>query len=149
MPGKANIFENDLLLLIFENTDAPLIGDATGLRGSTVAGSLHISLHTGAGPGEAGDQTTNEAAYTGYLRVAVARAGAQWTTAAGQTQNTNLIAFPTSTSGPETETEFAVGTAAHPAAGKILYFGALTASLIVNNGITPQFGALDLTVTED
>jgi hypothetical protein len=36
----------DLLELIFCNTDAPNIGDATGLRGSSVAGSLYVSLHT-------------------------------------------------------------------------------------------------------
>lgn len=39
--SKGNTFENDLLLLIFNNTDAALIGDATGLRGSSTAGSLY------------------------------------------------------------------------------------------------------------
>mgnify|MGYP000650276063 CR=1 FL=1 len=76
--SKGNTFENDLLLLIFNNTDAALIGDATGLRGSSTAGSLYVSLHTG-DPGEAGNQTTNECAYGSYARVAVARSGAGWT----------------------------------------------------------------------
>lgn len=53
----------DLLELIFNNVDWANIGDATGLPGSAVAGSLYISLHT-ASPGEGGDQTTNEASYT-------------------------------------------------------------------------------------
>ena len=76
--SKSNSWENALLLLMFNNSNVANVGDATGLRGSTVAGSLYISLHT-ADPGEAGDQTTNEIAYTGYARVAVARSGAAWT----------------------------------------------------------------------
>ena len=61
--SKGNTFENDLLLLVFNNTNAANIGDATGLRGSSTAGSLYVSLHT-ADPGEAGDQTTDEITYT-------------------------------------------------------------------------------------
>ena len=59
--SKTNTWENDLLKLVFQNTSASLIGDATGLVGSGVAGSLYVSLHT-ADPGEAGDQTTSETA---------------------------------------------------------------------------------------
>lgn len=73
--SKGDSWENDLLLLLFNNTNAGLIGDATGLRGSSTAGSLYVSFHT-ADPGEAGDQATSEAAYTSYGRVAVARSGA-------------------------------------------------------------------------
>ena len=39
--------------------------------GSSVAGSLYVSLHT-ADPGVGGGQNTNEATYSGYARVAVA-----------------------------------------------------------------------------
>jgi archaellum component FlaG (FlaF/FlaG flagellin family) len=72
--SKSNTFETDLLGLIFNNTDITLIGDAAGLQNSATAGSLYVSLHT-ADPGEAGDQITNETAYTNYARVAVARTG--------------------------------------------------------------------------
>ena len=61
--SKSNSLENGLLELIFKNTNLANIGDATGLRGSTTAGNLFFSLHTG-DPGEAGDQTTNETSYT-------------------------------------------------------------------------------------
>ena len=37
---------DDLLELIFQNLDAANIGDATGLRGSSAAGNMWISLHT-------------------------------------------------------------------------------------------------------
>jgi len=145
--SKGNTFENDLLLLIFNNTDAALIGDATGLRGSSTAGSLYVALHT-ADPGEAGNQTTNEAAYGSYARVAVARSGAGWTVAGNAVTNAALVQFPQCTSGSETETYFSIGTAS-AGAGKILYSGALSASLAVSSGIQPQFGAGDLDGTED
>lgn len=76
--SKSNALENAYLLLLFNNTNIANVGDATGLRGSSTAGSLHLSLHD-ADPGEAGDQTTNEVSYTGYGREAVARSGAAFT----------------------------------------------------------------------
>lgn len=142
--SASNAFETDLLKLILQNVDAALIGDATGLRGSTTAGSLWISLHT-ADPGEAGDQTTSEATYTGYARVAVARSTAGWTVSGNNGDNAAAINFAQCTGGSNTITHFGVGTAG-TLAGKLLFKGALTASLAVSNGITPSFGigALDI-----
>jgi hypothetical protein len=145
--SKGNTFENDLLLLIFNNTDAALIGDATGLRGSSTAGSLYVSLHTG-DPGEAGSQTTSECAYGSYARVAVARSGAGWTVTGNAVANAALVQFPQCTSSTESVTHFAVGTASS-GTGKVLYKGALSASLSVSSGIQPQFAAGDLDITED
>jgi hypothetical protein len=145
--SKGNTFENDLLLLIFNNTDAALIGDATGLRGSSSAGSLYVSLHTG-DPGEGGNQTTSEAAYTSYARVAVARSGSGWTVSGNAVSNAALVQFPQCTGGSETITHFAVGTASS-STGKVLYKGALSASLAVSSGIQPQFAIGDLDITED
>ena len=62
--SKSNTFENELLLLLFNNTDIANIGDASGLQNSATAGSLYVALHT-ADPGESGTATTSEAAYTG------------------------------------------------------------------------------------
>lgn len=145
--SKGNSFETELLELIFENVDLALIGDATGLRGSSTAGSLYIALHT-ADPGEGGSQNTSEAAYTSYARVAVARSGAQWTIASGACENANAIVFPAATGGSETISHFSIGTDSS-GAGKILYKGALTSNLAVSSGITPQFAAGALDVTED
>lgn len=145
--SKGNTWENELLLLVFNNTDAALIGDATGLRGSSTAGSLYVALHTG-DPGEAGNQTTSEAAYGSYARVAVARSGAGWTVTGNAVTNAALIQFPQCSSGSETETHFSIGTASS-GTGKILYKGALSASLAVSSGIQPQFGAGELDGTED
>jgi hypothetical protein len=145
--SKGNTFETDLLLLLFNNTAVALIGDASGLQPSAVAGSLYVSLHT-ADPGEAGNQTTSEAAYTSYARVAVARSGAGWTVASGEVTNAALIQFPQCTGGSETETYFQIGTASS-GAGKVLYRGALSSSLAVSSGIQPQFGAGELDGSED
>jgi hypothetical protein len=145
--SKGNTWETELLQLVFNNTDAALIGDATGLRGSSTAGSLYVSLHTG-DPGEAGNQTTNECAYTSYARVAVARSGAGWTVSGNTVTNAALIQFPQCTGSSETATHFAIGTASS-GTGKILYKGALSASLAISSGIQPQFGAGELDGSED
>lgn len=146
--SKGNTFENELLALIFNNTAIANIGDASGLQPSATAGSLYVSLHT-ADPGEAGDQTTNEVSYTGYARQAVARNGSNWTVSGNGAENTNAITFPECSDGASTVTHFAVGTAAS-GTGKILYSGALTASLDLSAGtITPEFAAGELDITED
>lgn len=145
--SKGNTFENDLLLLIFNNTDAADIGDATGLRGSSTAGSLYVTLHTG-DPGEAGVATTSEAAYTSYARVAVARSGAGWTVSGNAVSNAALVQFPQCTGGSETLTHFAITTASSGGT-KLLYKGALSSSLAVSSGIQPQFSAGELDGTED
>lgn len=148
--SASNAFESQLVLLIFNNTNAANIGDATGLRGSTTAGSLFIALHT-ADPGEAGDQTTSEATYTGYARVAVARSSAGFTcsgTAPTQAANAAAVTFPACTASTSVCTHFSVGVATS-GASVILASGALTASLSVSTGITPSYAIGALTVTLD
>jgi hypothetical protein len=145
--SKGNTFENELLLLIFNNTAIALIGDASGLQPSATAGSLFVSLHTG-DPGEAGTATTSEAAYGSYARVAVARSGSGWTVSGNAVSNAALIQFPQCTSGSETETHFGITTASSGGT-KLLYKGALSASLAVSSGIQPQFAIGDLDITED
>lgn len=148
--SKANSWENDLLVLLFNNTNSANIGDVTGLRGSTVAGSLYIGLHT-ADPGETGNQSTSETSYTGYARVAVARSGAGWTvsgTAPTQAANAVAVTFGACTVGTPTITYFSVGEQSAGATA-ILYSGILTAPLAVSPGITPSFAIGALVVTED
>lgn len=144
--SKTNSFENSLLLLVFNNTNIANIGDATGLRGSTTAGSLHVSLHT-ADPGEAGDQTTNEIAYTSYARVAVARSAGGWTVTGNSVSPTATVSFPTGTGGSGTATYAGIGTAAS-GAGVLLYKGAVTPNIVTGNGITPELGTTSA-ITED
>lgn len=145
--SKGNTFENDLLGLIFNNTDIADIGDASGLQNSATAGSLYVALHTG-DPGEAGTAATSESAYGSYARQAVARSGAGWTVTANEAENAALIQFPECSSGSETISHVSITTAIS-GTSKILYSGALSASRSVSSGIQPQFAAGSLTVSED
>lgn len=148
MAGATNFFEDDLLDLIFTNVAAPNVGDAAGLPPSVAANNFHISLHTVTILDTATLQTQNEAAYTGYSRVAVARSTAGWTVSAGQVSNDALITFPTSTSGPETELDVGIGFAAS-GAGNLDIFAVLDASLVVNSGVTPEFAISALAISLD
>lgn len=149
MSAKSNTFENDWMLLLFNNTNIANIGDATGLRGSSTAGVLYISLHT-ADPGEAGDQTTNEANYTGYARKSVNRASGAggFTVSGNNAENTSAVTFDPCTAGSNTITHFGIGTALS-GAGKLLYKGTVTPNLAVSNGITPEIPAGGCDVSEE
>lgn len=147
MSAAANTLENGLLALILNNVNLANIGDATGLRGSSTAGSLYVGLHTD-DPGEAGTQETNEAAYTNYARVAIARSGSAWTITGNSAVNAAAVTFPQSGSGPEVITHFSIGTASS-GAGTLLFKGELDDSLTVNNLIQPAFAAGVLEVTCD
>jgi hypothetical protein len=142
--SKSNSWENALLLLLFNGTTfANIAINAT----SSPITDLYVSLHT-ADPGEGGDQTTSEATYTSYARVAVARTSGGWTVTGNAVTNTAAIVFPECTGGSNTITHFGVGKSVS-GAGVLLYSGALTASLAVSTGIEPQFAAGDLDITED
>jgi hypothetical protein len=142
--GKSIEFENELLQHVFNNTDIANIGDATGLRGSPGAGSLYVSLHT-ADP-TAGDQTTSEAAYTGYARVAVARIGGAWVVTSSSVSPAVGVTFPAGTGGGETVTHFGVG-ARSSGAGLLLYSGMVTVNIPTGDGVTPVLTTAS-TVTE-
>ena len=146
--SKTDAWENRILQLVFNNTNAADIGDATGLRGSSTAGALFFSLHT-ADPGEAGNQSTSEVSYGSYARVSINRApgaGGFTVTGASVSPTTQPVNFPACTSGSATATHFGIGTASS-GAGVLLYKGALSGSISISTSITPQ--AQTVTVTED
>lgn len=146
--SKGDVFENDLLQLIFNNVDIANVGDAGGIQNSAAAGSLFVSLHT-SDPGEAGTQTTGEIAYTGYTRIGVTRSTAGWTiTNNNSIQPVATIGFGPMTAGAGgTVSFFAVGTVVS-GAGKILYKGAVSPTIAVSNGVTPQLTTAT-TISED
>lgn len=142
-----NTAEQAFLDLLFLNTDWANIGDASGLQNSASAGSFYISLHS-ADPGETGNQTTSEVAYTSYARVAVARTSGGFTRTGSSMANTALVQFPQCTGSTATATHFGIGTDSS-GTGNLIAKGALTSSLSISNGIQPQFAAGALTVTVD
>ena len=145
--SMSNAAEAALLDLLFLNADWAGVGDAGGLQNSAAAGDLYISLHT-ADPGEAGDQTTNEAGYTGYARVAVPRAAGGWTRTISVMANADLVQFAQCTGGSAVATHFAIGRDGS-GAGQIILSGPLNAALSISNGIQPQFPPGALTATLD
>lgn len=141
---KSTTFSNNLIDLIFRATAIANIADNAGASPLT---DLYLSLHT-ADPGVGGSQLTNEATYGAYARLAIARSGVGWDAAVGgATANAALAQFLECTSGANTITHVAVGTASS-GAGKVLYAGALSASRSISTGIQPQFAAGALTCTE-
>ena len=144
--AKSDVYEAALLDLIFLNANLANLGDATGLRGSTAAGSLFFSLHS-ADPGEAGTQATNEVAYTSYARVGVARSGAGFVRTGNSVSPAVNVDFPTCTGGSVTATHFGIGTAAS-GAGTLLYKGAISPTISITNGTPPRI-ASGTNVTEN
>lgn len=144
--SKSNAFETALLGLLFENTAIANLGDAGGLRASATAGSLYFSLHT-ADPGEAGDQTTNEIAYTSYARVAVARSSSGWTVSGNAVAVDADVTFPAGSGGSGTATHWGLGTASS-GAGVLLYKGSISPTIVCGSGVTPKLTA-GTVVSED
>lgn len=130
--AKGSFFDSDLLKLIFNNTAITGIADAATTGSLT---NLYVSLHT-ADPGAGGDQTTSEVVYGGYQRKAVPRSSAGWTVSGNQVTPASSIQFPIGTSGSGTVTNWAIGTAL-TGAGKILYTGTVSPSVVVGNQVTP------------
>ena len=128
MPKATNAC-NDLLALIFNATTWNLIAENDSTSPAT---SLYLSLHT-ADPGVGGSQLTNEAAYTNYVRLAVARTTGGWDIpSGGATQNAALAQFAQCGVTGATITHVAIGTASS-GAGTVLYAGALNSCATVND----------------
>lgn len=126
-------FENDVMRLIFNATAIANIADNAASAPLT---NLFVSLHT-SDPGEAGNQTTNEIAYTSYARATVARSGGGWTVTANSVSPAANIDFAAGTGGSGTATHFAVGTALS-STGKVLFKGTVSPNIVCGNGITPR-----------
>lgn len=139
---KGLVFTNDFLKAIL---NATAIANLLDNAASSPATSLYIALHT-ANPAS-GDQTTSEATYTSYARVAVARSTSGWT--ASSAQFSALVAactFPAGTGGSGTVTYFSIGLNAS-GASKILWSGTVTPNIVTGSGVTPQL-TTGTTVTE-
>lgn len=129
----ANVTENNLLKLIFNATAWANYADNAAASPQT---NVHVGLHT-ADPGEAGDMTTSESAYTSYARVNVARTTGGWTVTANSVSPVAEISFPAGTGGSGTVTHFSTGKTGGGATD-ILFSGTVTPNIVTGNGITPK-----------
>ncbi|MFM9424337.1 hypothetical protein RCH10_000765 [Variovorax sp. GrIS 2.14] len=133
MPFGAT-FANDLLKLILQAVAIANLGDNAVSSPLTL---LYLALHT-ADPGSAGTQTTNEIAYTGYARIAIARTAGGWSVTANAASPAANIDFGEMTAGAGgTVTYVSVGIAG-TGSTKILLRGTLTPNIVVANGVTPR-----------
>lgn len=140
--SKANDFEADFLKLIF---NATAIADLAQDDSSTPATTLTVALHT-ADPGETGTQSTNETAYTGYARVAVARTTGGWTVTNNSVSPVANIDFGECTASPGAAiTHFSVGTGV---SNKMLYKGTVTPNITMAVGVIPRMKTTS-TITEE
>jgi len=150
--SKGNTFETDFLALIFNATPIdPGAGAGLAQDNADPATSLYVSLHTG-DPGEAGDQSTSETAYTGYARVAVARTAGGWTVSSpagvGTVNPVANIDFGECSALPGVAiTHFGVGTGAS-GAGYLIYSGTVTPNITMAVGVIPRLKTTS-TITED
>lgn len=132
--SKGNTFENDLLKLIY---NAVAIADLAENDTTGPLTNIYVAFHT-ADPGEAGDQSTSEIAYTGYARVAVARTSGGWVVTGNSVSPAATISAPQSTGGAGgTITHFSTGWASS-GAGKIIHKGTVAPNIVVTSGVTPQ-----------
>ena len=81
-------FAQDMLKLLFQNAAITDIGDASGILGSTSAGSVYLRLCTDAATVDI-ETLGTEASYTGYTAggLAVARNATKWTVTWNDTDN--------------------------------------------------------------
>ena len=128
--------EAAVLALIFNATAWANYADNAATVPQT---NVALALHT-ADPGEAGTQTTSEAAYTSYARVNVVRTTGGFTVSGTAPTQAALVAaatFPAGTGGTGTATFFSTGKTGGGATA-ILASGAVSPNIVMGNGITPQ-----------
>lgn len=114
-----------LAQLIFNATTWTAIAQNVSTSPAT---SLYLSLHN-ADPGDNGNQSTNETAYTNYARVAVARTTAGFTVSGSSpvlVQNAAAITFPQCGVTGDTLTHWGIGLASS-GAGTLLGSGPIGA----------------------
>lgn len=108
----------------------------------------YLGLHTGNLTAATNSQAENEVAYTSYARKSQARTTGGWNVpSGGATQNAALEQFPQCGVTGATATHVSAGVGASGATA-VWHYGALNSSLAIANGITPQFAAGALTITE-
>ncbi len=137
--AKGTAFATELLELILNGV---AIAGLAQNHASPV--TLDVALHTGiVAVGDA--QTVNECNYTGYTRMTVVRDGSGWTVTAGSAVNATVFTGTENTGASQTATYATVGAAG---SNTVLYVGQISPSFIIGTGVTPNFPAGQITITE-
>lgn len=135
MAGFGSTFANDFLLLVFQATT---IANLAENASSSPITNVYLGLHTASPAG--GNQTTSEAAYGSYARVAEVRSNSSpgFTVSGGVATLAAQANFPTSTGSPsETETYLSIGKSS-TGTGEVYFYGAISPTIAVTAaGVTP------------
>ena len=97
---------------------------------------FYLSLHI-ADPGQTGNQSTNEAKYTGYQRIGVLRTPDSWDFRSGAARNVNQLSFPKAQS-EEKITHIGLGSSDDPES-VLLGLQKMKEPLLLSPGIIPTF----------
>ncbi len=143
--SASNATETAILSLIFTATAWADIAENDATSPQT---SFWISLHT-ANPGDAGDQTTSEAGYTGYARIEIARSAAGWTVTGGSVVNDADVTFGQCTAAPGSDLTYVGLGKASTGAGTLLLSNPLDNPIAMQVGTVPVFSAGELEFTCD
>lgn len=135
---------NNLVNLMYRATAWANVADNAS---SSPLTQTYVGLHTANLTAGTNSQAENETAYTNYARVAVARSTGWAAASGGATSNASTISFAQCGVTGATLTHVSVGVGSSGATA-VWHYGALNSSLAVSSGITPQFAASALTVTE-
>jgi hypothetical protein len=133
----SNATESAILKLVFNATAWANYADNAAVSPQTNVG---VALHT-ADPGDGGNASTSEVAYTSYTRINVARTTGGFTETAGSISPVAAMTFPAGTGGAGTATHFSTSKSnATPPTGAqdILWSGTVTPNIVCGNGVTPQ-----------
>ncbi len=134
MAGFSDAAETAIMSLLFNATAWANIADNAASSPNT---NIAVAAHT-ADPGDAGSQSTSEAAYTNYARVNVARTSGGWTVTGGSVSPVAKISFPASGAAGSTITHFSVGKTGGGASA-IHMAGTVTPNIsISSSGVTPE-----------
>jgi hypothetical protein len=135
---------NSIVNLMYSATAWATVADNAA---STPITNTYVALHTANLTAGTNQQSQNETAYTNYARQAVARSTGWDAASGGATANDATISFPQCGASGATLTHVSTGVGSSGATA-VWHYGALNSSLAVSSGITPQFAAGALTVTE-
>ncbi len=135
---------NSIINLMYRATAWANVADNAA---SSPLTNTYVAMHTADLTAGTNSQAENETVYTDYARQAVARSTGWAAASGGATENAATISFPQCGASGATLTHVSVGVGSSGATA-VWHYGALNSSLAVANGITPQFAASALTVTE-
>lgn len=142
MPKSTNTC-NNILALIYNATPWANIADNAA---SSPITNIYMALAT-ASYSVSSTMSSNETAYTNYVRQAIVRSTGGWTApSGGATSNAAAIEYPQCGVTGATETSACTGKAT--GASDIFHYGDLNSPIAVSNQIQPRFPIGAVTITE-